>query len=150
MSSKQLIVMILFIPCWTMSISKGTNCQEKLCLLDSYNGAEAPSLVTEVLFQFISGDFYITTLSEVDDHKFTLTLNALVSKFWKDNRIQVNYSDPSAHMFEVPKNVRKKLWIPHLMIPQIKSAKRIKLISIKQGTTKIPFSAKCVQLRSTC
>jgi len=89
MSSKQLIVMILFIPCWTMSISKRTNCQEKLCLLDSYNGAEAPSLVTEVLFQFISGDFYITTLSEVDDHKFTLTLNALVSKFWKDNRIQI-------------------------------------------------------------
>ena len=76
---------------------------------------------------FIGGDSLYTTLSQVNDKEFTLSLDLALFLCWFDPRLEFPNKD-STPDFIIDPNLQEKLWVPDAEIGPLKYLTRTESI----------------------
>ena len=71
-------------------------CAGGICIPQSYDKYKQPKKKTDVSVWFSSHEADLTTVSEVNDNKFTLTLHAIFNMGWDDPRWGI-FEFPALH-----------------------------------------------------
>ena len=115
------------------------NCTEEICFPESYNRFIPPEERLPI-YIFTPLDVGEIAITEVDDYKFSLTLNIALSLCWQDNRVIINGN--SSFYKKLDPYTAKKLWKSGLYIPNLKKNKKVLHDDDKLGIDWVQHSTK--------